>query len=109
MCVDKVTLVGQQGPHSFDISTFREMMERAPYKIKSYRFLGPAQARIIGPNIGFIAYQVHEHIFIEGKPIQVGVHTSLSVFDRRSLWQKCKCCLKKENPWMDQGFEKFIC
>jgi len=53
------------------------MMENAPWTLNAFEFKGDSETRMIGENVGIIAYTIHEQMTVDGEPAEFdAAHTS---------------------------------
>jgi ketosteroid isomerase-like protein len=78
---DPCILTGAQGHARIDRKTFAGMMQDAKWDLLRYE-LKDVQAQVLNPEVGVVAYKVHEELTLEGKPLTVDAVDS-SVWVRR--------------------------
>ena len=80
-------LTGAQGVGMVDRKSFREMMAAPNYTLDRFELKDGAQVRQLSDDIAIIAYEAHEELTVEGKPV------SMDVADT-SVW------VRKDGRWL---------
>jgi hypothetical protein len=76
-------VAGAQGVMSVDRKTFLEMMKAENSKLDRFELRDGAQTRILSDNVAVIAYDVHEELTVDGKPVSMDA-SETSVWTRRN-------------------------
>jgi uncharacterized protein (TIGR02246 family) len=74
-------LTGAQGVGLVERKTLAAMMKSATYTLHRFE-LKDAQVRLVGDDVAIVAYQVHEELTVDGKPVTLDA-TDSSVWVRR--------------------------
>lgn len=75
-------VAGSQGIGSIDQKTFAAMMKGANYTLHRFEIKDGAQVRLLRDDVAIIAYQVHEELTVDGKPVTFDA-SDLSTWVRR--------------------------
>lgn len=87
LSADPVLVTGAQGVGSFAKQQMREMMEQnQQYTLETFA-LKDVKARMITPDLGIIAYTVHEKLTVEGKPIEFIAADTSTWVRRNGKWE----------------------
>jgi ketosteroid isomerase-like protein len=78
-------VTGAQGHARIDRKKFAELMETAKWELIRFE-LKDVQARLINPEVGVVAYKVHEEITLEGKPLTIEAVDSSTWVRRNGQW-----------------------
>lgn len=83
---DPSFLTGAQGVMAVDHQAFRSMMATPNYTLHRYQFQGDPLVRLLSDDVAIIAYQVHEELTVEGKPVTLDAHDSSTWVRRGGRW-----------------------
>jgi hypothetical protein len=84
---------GPQGIARVEEYAFRTMMSSQKYSIDDFEF-EDAQVRMIGRDVAVVAYKVHEHMTVDGKPVSLDAADSSTWVRRDGRWV---CALHSES------------
>jgi hypothetical protein len=90
---DPCIVAGPQGVSSVNRAKFEEMMQRADYTLDDFQIGKDAHVRMLDPDVAVIAYQVHEELTVEGKPVSLDAFESSTWVRRDGRW---RCALHTE-------------
>lgn len=76
-------VTGAQGIGAIDRNTFAAMMKDASYTFDRFELKDGAQVRLVTDDVAIVAYQVHEELTVDGKPVAFDAADS-SVWVRRN-------------------------
>ena len=93
MTLDPCTVVGAQGAATLDRRTFVGMLSGGAWKLERFA-LADVQVRLLGNDIGIVAYKVHEELIVEGKPLVLDAFDSSTWVRREGRWV---CALHTES------------
>jgi hypothetical protein len=79
---DSCIIAGSQGVNQVDKKTMEAMLGAAPYTMHAFEIKGGAHVTLLRDDVAIIAYEVHEELTIEGKPVKVDA-ADASVWIRR--------------------------
>jgi ketosteroid isomerase-like protein len=63
-------VTGAQGVGAIDQKTFTEMMKAATYTLDRFEIKDGAEVRQVRDDVAIVAYQVHEELTVDGKPVK---------------------------------------
>lgn len=90
---DECIVTGAQGVASLDRQTVASMITGAPWTLNDFA-LKKATVRMVRDDVAVVAYQVHESLTVEGKPLELDA-ADASVWVRRGgAWM---CALHTES------------
>lgn len=93
LSADPCLVTGAQGAGSYTKTQMRTMMEQQrQYTLEEFE-LKDVQARMLGPDLGIIAYTVQEKLTVEGKPVTLEAADSSTWVKRNGQWE---CVLHTE-------------
>jgi uncharacterized protein (TIGR02246 family) len=78
-------LTGAQGVGLVDRKTLAAMMKSATYTLHAFE-LTNAQVRQVGDDVAIVAYQVHEELTVDGKPVTLDAADSSVWVHRDGRW-----------------------
>jgi len=90
---DPCIVTGPQGVSSIDKAKFEEMMQRADYTLDDFKIGKDAHVRMLDPDVAVVAYQVHEELTVDGKPVSIDAFESSTWVRRDGRW---RCALHTE-------------
>jgi hypothetical protein len=77
-------IAGAQGVSAIDRQTMAKLTEEGQWTLEHYEYDEPnAQVRMIGADVGLIAYKVTERLTVDGKPLTLEANDT-SVWVRRN-------------------------
>jgi uncharacterized protein (TIGR02246 family) len=79
-------LTGAQGVGLIDRKTFAAMMKAASYTLNSFVLKDGAQVRLLGDDVAIVAYQVHEELTVDSKPVTLDAADSSTWVRRDGRW-----------------------
>jgi limonene-1,2-epoxide hydrolase len=79
-------VTGAQGVGSIDQKTFAAMMKDAPYTIDRFEIKDGAEVRLVRDDVAIVAYQVHEELTVDGKPVSLDAADSSTWVRRDGRW-----------------------
>jgi hypothetical protein len=84
---DPCIVAGPQGVASFDKVSFERMM-RGPstWKLRSFELGDDAKIQVLGDDVAVLAYQVHEELIVDGKPVTLDASESSTWVRRDGRW-----------------------
>ncbi len=78
-------VTGARGVGSIDQNTFETMMKAEASKLNSFEIRN-AQVRLLRDDVAITAYQVHEELTVEGKPVAVDAADASIWVRREGRW-----------------------
>jgi uncharacterized protein (TIGR02246 family) len=91
---DPCLLTGAQGVALIDRNTLAATMKTASYTLNSFVLKDGAQVRLLRDDVAIIAYQVHEELTVDGKPVTLDAADSSVWVLRDGRWL---CALHTES------------
>ena len=91
---DPCIVTGAQGVASIDRATFEQMMESAAYTLDRFEISDDAQVRMIGDDVGILAYKVREELTVDGKALTLDAAEASTWVKRDGRWV---CALHTES------------
>jgi|SRR5882724_7673081 len=79
-------VTGAQGLGSIDQKTFTAMLKGAPYTLDRFEIKDGAQVRLVRDDVAVVAYQVHEELTVDGKPVAFDAADSSTWVRRDGRW-----------------------
>jgi hypothetical protein len=79
-------VTGAQGVGSIDQKTFAAMMKAAPYSLDRFEIKDGAEVRLVRDDVAIVAYQVHEELTVDGKPVALDAADSSTWVRRDGRW-----------------------
>lgn len=79
-------LTGHQGFSMIDRDSFKEMMKSATYTLDKFEIKEGAKVRQISDNVAVIAYEVHEELTVDGKPVTFDASESSTWINQNGRW-----------------------
>ena len=83
---DSCIITGAQGVGKIDRKTFADMMVAARYTLHGFELKDGAQVRLLREDVAIVAYQVHEGLTVEGKPVTLDAADSSTWVRRDGRW-----------------------
>jgi uncharacterized protein (TIGR02246 family) len=87
-------LTGAHGVALIDRKTLAGMMKAASYTLDHIELKDGAQVRFLGDDVAIVAYQVHEELTVEGKPVTLDAADASTWVRRDGRWL---CALHTES------------
>jgi hypothetical protein len=91
---DPCTIAGAQGVRSIDRRTLAGLMKDTPYTMHSFNIGTDAEVRMLGNDVAIIAYEVHEDLTVDGKPVSLDAADTSTWVRRNGSWV---CALHTES------------
>ena len=91
---DPCIITGAQGIGRLDRSTLGGMMKSAPYTLNHFTISDDAQVRLLGDDVAVLAYNVHEELTVDGKPVTLDAADASTWVRRNGRWV---CALHTES------------
>lgn len=66
---DPCIVVGTKGVGRIGKDEFRKIMKSSPVQLKHFEINEDAEVRMLSIDVAILAYQVHEHLVLDGDPI----------------------------------------
>ena len=79
-------VAGAQGIGVIDRKTLGSMVKSATYTLDHFELKDGAQVRLLGNDVAIVAYQVHEKLTVEGKPVSLDAADSSTWIRRNGQW-----------------------
>lgn len=92
LTADECILTGAQGVSSIKKQALGDMLQNAPYELHTYELKDPV-VREIQDDIAILAYNVHEELTVDGKPVKLDAADSSTWIKRDGQW---RCVLHTE-------------
>jgi uncharacterized protein (TIGR02246 family) len=83
---DPCIVTGAQGIGLLDRKTLAQMMKATSYTLNSFVLKDGAQVRLLGDDVAIVAYQVHEDLTVDGKPVTMDAADSSTWVRRDGRW-----------------------
>jgi ketosteroid isomerase-like protein len=83
---DPCIVTGAQGIGSIDRKTLGEMLKSAAYTLNRFELKDGAEVRMLRDDVAIVAYQVHEELTVEGKPVTLDAADSSTWVRRDGRW-----------------------
>ena len=91
---DECIVTGAQGVGRIESRKLGEMIEAAPYTLHDFRIGDDAQVKLLGDDVAILAYNVHEELTVEGKPVTIDAADASTWVRRDGRWV---CALHTES------------
>ena len=79
-------VTGAQGVGAIDRKTLGAMIKAASYTLHHFELKEGAQVRLLGDDVAIVAYEVHEELTVEGKPVAFDAADSSTWVRRDGRW-----------------------
>jgi hypothetical protein len=79
-------VTGPSGVGSIDRKTFGTMVKAAPYTLDRFQIKDGAEVRLVRDDVAIVAYQVHEELTVDGKPVTLEAADSSTWLRRDGRW-----------------------
>jgi len=86
-------VAGPQGVGSIDRKDFEGMMKAAPWKLDKFELKDGAKMRRLGDDVAVLAYEVHEELTVDGRPVALDAAETSTWVRRDGSWV---CALHSE-------------
>ena len=86
-------ITGAQGVRQVDKQTLTQMMQAASYELHRFT-IDDAQVRMLGDDVAVLAYNVHEDLTVDGKPVSLDAAEASTWVRRNGRWL---CALHSES------------
>jgi uncharacterized protein (TIGR02246 family) len=83
---DPCLVTGAQGVGLIDHKTFAAMMKDPNWTLKRFELKEGAQVRLLRDDVAIVAYQVHEELTVDGKPVSLDAADSSTWVRRDGRW-----------------------
>jgi uncharacterized protein (TIGR02246 family) len=94
LCDDPCIITGAQGIERLDRSALGGMMKAASYTLNDFTISDDAQVRLLGDDVAVLAYNVHEELTVDGKPVTLDAADASTWVRRNGRWV---CALHTES------------
>lgn len=91
---DPCIVTGAQGVGRLDNKTLAGMMKAPPYTLHKFTIGDDAQVRLLGDDVAVLAYNVHEELTVDGKPVTLDAADASTWVRRDGRWV---CALHTES------------
>jgi hypothetical protein len=91
---DPCIVTGAQGVGRIESRALAQMIESAPYTLHDFTISDDAQVRLLGDDVAILAYNVHEELTVEGKPVTIDAADASTWVRRDGRWV---CALHTES------------
>lgn len=92
LTADECILTGAQGVSNIKKQALGDMLQNAPYELHAYELKDPV-VREIQDDVAILAYNVHEELTVDGKPVKLDAADSSTWIKRDGQW---RCVLHTE-------------
>jgi ketosteroid isomerase-like protein len=79
-------VTGAQGVGAIDQKTFAAMLKSSPYTLHRFKIKDGAEVRLVRDDVAIVAYQVHEELTVDGKPVTLDAADSSTWVRRDGRW-----------------------
>ena len=83
---DPCVVTGAQGVGSIDHETFARMMQESSWTLNDFELRGDPHVRLLSDDVAIVAYQVHEELTVDGKPMTLDAAESSTWVRRDGRW-----------------------
>jgi uncharacterized protein (TIGR02246 family) len=94
LTADPCIVTGAQGAAAIDRKTFETMMKSSTWTLRRFEIKPGAQVRLLTDDVAIVAYQVHEELTVEGKPLTLDAADASTWVRRDGAW---RCALHTES------------
>jgi hypothetical protein len=91
---DPCIVTGAQGVGVMDHKTVAALMQADTYTLNRFELKDGPQVRLLGEDVAIVAYQVHEELTVEGKPVTLDAADASVWVRREGRW---RCALHTES------------
>jgi ketosteroid isomerase-like protein len=91
---DPCIVTGAQGVGRIDNESLAEMIKAASYTLHDFHISDDAQVRLLGEDVAILAYNVHEELTVDGKPVTLDAVDASTWIRRNGRWV---CALHTES------------
>lgn len=89
---DPVVVTGAHGVGSIDRKTFAAMMKQSNWSLEDFK-LDKIEVRVLSDECAIIAYNIHEKMIVDGKPLELDAADTSTWVKRNGEW---KCAMHTE-------------
>jgi hypothetical protein len=82
---DPCLVAGAQGVASVDRESFKKIMGNASYTLHNFKLTEP-KARLLSDDVAILAYEVHEELTVDGKPVKIDTADASTWVKRGGKW-----------------------
>jgi hypothetical protein len=83
---DGCIIAGAQGVSRLDKQTLAKMMRAPSYTVNRFEIGDDAQVRLLSNDVAVLAYNVHEELTVDGKPVTLDAADSSTWVKRNGQW-----------------------
>ncbi len=83
---DGCIIAGAQGVRRLDKQTLASMMRAPSYTVNRFQIDDDAQVRLLSNDVAVLAYNVHEELTVDGKPVTLDATDSSTWVRRNGQW-----------------------
>jgi ketosteroid isomerase-like protein len=83
---ERCIVTGAQGIGVMDRKTLAAMMKATSYTLNRFELKDGAQVRLLRDDVAIVAYQVHEELTVDGKPVTLDAADSSTWVRRNGRW-----------------------
>jgi Domain of unknown function (DUF4440) len=91
---DPCIVTGAQGIGSLDRKSLGSMLKAARYTLNDFELKDDVRVRLLGDDVAILAYNVHEDLTVEGKPVTLDAADASTWVRRDGQWV---CALHTES------------
>lgn len=91
---DPCIVTGAQGVGRLDRAKLAGMMKSAAYTLNDFSISDDVQVRLLGDDVAVLAYNVHEELTVDGKPVALDAADASTWVRRNGRWV---CALHTES------------
>jgi uncharacterized protein (TIGR02246 family) len=91
---DPCIITGSQGVARIDRNKLSAMLTSASWTLNEFSVKDDVQVRMVGEDVAILAYQVHEELTVEGKPVALNAADASTWVRRDGRWV---CALHTES------------
>jgi hypothetical protein len=91
---DPCIITGAQGIAKLDKKSLAGLMRNPEYTVRNYKIGDDAQVQMLGDNVAVLAYNVHEELTVNGKPVTIDAADSSTWVRHNGQWE---CALHTES------------
>ena len=91
---DPCIVTGAQGVGRLDRASLVGMMKNASYTLHDFRISDDAHVQLLGDDVAVLAYNVHEELTVDGKPVTLDAADASIWIRRKGRWV---CALHTES------------
>jgi len=91
---DPCIITGAQGVRLIDNQTLAGLMNATPFTLHAFTIGDDAEVRLLGDDVAVLAYNVHEELTVDGKPVTLDAAEASTWVRRGGRWV---CALHSES------------